>query len=216
MRLYRQLIAVLPLVLAVNVYAQTATPPEPIAATEEAIDPADLDSDDVLNVDDRCANIPGATDVDENGCPQAFDPAAELVFDHEAHERWYGRFWTGNCRGVPGFCIGGDPAWFDVTEEIVAQVPEDEQAVVRNRLWAAGRTIGYEWSSDPDLNDKQIFTRQLRRWGNQLERSDEVLNTLTEIEGEVCELLGTDAFVGGYTDADACQPTEETATTEEP
>ena len=189
------------LLIPAAVGAQTTTPsPSP------TVNPDDVDGDGVANDVDRCGALTGATEVDEYGCPTELDPTAGLTFDHEPHELWYGRFWTGSCRGVPGFCLGGDPAWFDVTEEIAVQFPEDEQGVIRNRLWSAGRTIGHEWASDPDLNDKQIFTRQLRGWGRQLERADDVLAALTEIENEVCDLLGADAFEGEYSDAENCQP----------
>ncbi len=190
---------------------QQTDEPEPTAeAAEAVVGPDDTDGDGVLNADDRCDGaITGATGVDDTGCPTEFDPYVDLEYDHEAHELWYGRFWTGSCQGVPGFCIGGDPAWFDVTDEIVAQMPEAEQGVVRNRLWAAGRAIGHEWASDPNLNDKQIFTRQLRRWGNALQRADDVVSELEVIENEVCELLGADAFEGGFSTAENCQPDAE-------
>lgn len=200
------IVLLLPLLMIGTAYAQDEPPTPTEEATETPTDPDDIDGDGVPNEDDLCDGaIPGATGTDDTGCPTEFDPGADLTYDHDAHERWYGRFWTGSCEGVPGFCLPGDPAWFDVTEDIVAQVPEAQQGVVRNRLWAAGRTIGYEWASDPDLNDKQIVTRQLRRWGRALERSDDVLATMTEIEDEVCDLLGADAILGGFTPAENCQ-----------
>lgn len=183
--------------------------PPPATGEAAAISPDDTDGDGVANAVDLCEGfITGASEPDANGCPTEFDPYAELEYDHKPHELWYGRFWTGRCEGVPGFCIGGDPAWFDVTEELVALVPEAQQGVLRNRLWAAGRAIGYEWASDPNLNDKQIFTQQLRVWGRQLERADgeTVFDTLTEIENDVCGLLGADAFEGGFSPAPNCQP----------
>jgi hypothetical protein len=193
--------------LTPTAFQQTNDPAPAAEATEAVVDPDDTDGDGVLNIDDLCEGaISGATGTDETGCPTEFDPYVDLEYDHEPHELWYGRFWTGSCQGVPGFCLGGDPAWFDVTEEIVAQVPAAEQGVLRNRLWAAGRTIGYEWSSDPALNDKQIFTRQLRRWGNALQRGDDVVAELEAIENEVCDLLGADAFEGGFSTAENCQP----------
>ncbi|MEL6269444.1 MAG: hypothetical protein AAFU54_26610 [Chloroflexota bacterium] len=189
---------------------------EPLPATEEPANPDDTDADGVLNEDDLCDGaIPGATGADDTGCPTEFDPYVDLTFDHDAHELWYGRYWTGECAGVPGICFPGDPKWFTVTEDVVAQVPEAQQGVVRNRMWAVGRAVGHEWASDPDLNDKQIFTRQLRGWGRDLERADDVLATLTEIENEVCGLLGADAFAGGFSTAAACQPAAEPAATEE-
>ncbi|MEM6281295.1 MAG: hypothetical protein AAF787_03805 [Chloroflexota bacterium] len=189
---------------------------EPVTATEEPADPADIDGDGVPNDDDLCDGaIPGATGADDTGCPTEFDPYVDLTFDHEAHRLWYGRYWTGECAGVPGFCLPGDPKWFTVTEDVAAQVPAAQQGVVRNRMWAVGRTVGHEWASDPELNDdKQIFTGQLRGWGRQLERADDVVATLTEIEAEVCGLLGAGAFPGGFSTAEACQP--QAAATEEP
>ncbi len=210
MKIHGRYLFILVLLLGVMVASAQDTTPSPMITDMPTAtttpDPNDADGDGVPNANDRCGALTGATDVDANGCPKEFDPYAGLMFDHEPHELWYGRFWTGSCRGVPGFCLGGDPAWFDVTDELVAQFPDDEQGVLRNRLWAAGRTIGHEWASDPDLNDKQIFTRDLRQWGRQLERADDVLATLTEIENEVCERLGANALAGGYSDAETCQP----------
>ncbi len=184
-----------------------ANTPVPITPTPEtATTPNDTDGDDVTNADDQCDSaITGASGADAVGCPDTFDPYVNLTYNHEPHELWYRRFWTGSCENVPGFCLRGDPAWLDVTDEIAAQFPADEQGRVRNRLWAMGRAVGYDWSSDEDINtDKVVTTRQFQRWGNALESSEDITATLTEIEGEICELLGTDTLEGGLSDAANC------------
>lgn len=176
------------------------TPPPPTEITD-----ADSDGDGVADDLDLCdGQITGATGTDETGCPTELDPYIDHEYDHDAHRLWYRRYWTGNCEDVPGFCLPGDPSWFNVVDELEQTVPEAERGVLRNRLWAFGRTVGHEWASDPDLNDKQIVTRDLRRWGNQLENAEDLLATITEIEEEVCALLGEDAFEGGFSTAPNC------------
>ena len=185
----------------------TASTPIPLTPTLETdVDPDDTDGDGVANAVDLCDGaITGASGADERGCPDTFDPYVNLAYNHEPHERWYGRFWTGECENVPGFCLSGDPAWEDISVEIAATFPDGEQGVARNRLWAIGRAVGFDWSSDEEINtDKAITTRQLQRWGNALQNSEDIAATLTEIEGEVCALLGADALEGGFSDAENC------------
>lgn len=181
----------------------TATPPATAQARVASAN--DSDGDGIPNEQDRCEGfLIGTSTADAFGCATVFVPETALVFDHDAHAKWYGRFWTGSCEGVPGFCLPGDPSWFAVTAELAAGFPPDEQGVVRNRLWALGRAVGHEWASDPELNDKRIFTPQLRAWGNQLQNSDDLLATLTALEGEVCSLLGAQALESDLSPAEAC------------
>jgi hypothetical protein len=186
--------------------APASTPIPPTPTDDTAANLNDTDGDGVLNADDLCDGaITGASGADTNGCPDVFDPYANLTYNHQPHELWYGRFWTGSCENVPGFCLSGDPAWLTVTDEIAAEFPADEQGRIRNRLWAIGRAVGYDWSSDEAINtDKAITTGQLRRWGNALQASEDIAATLTEIEGEICTLLGEQVLEGGFTDAEAC------------
>jgi hypothetical protein len=184
-----------------------ANTPVPLTPTpEQVVDPDDTDGDGIPNSVDLCEGaITGASGVDPFGCPTSFDPYVNLTYNHEPHERWYVRFWTGSCEGVPGLCLPGDPAWENVSEEIAARFPEAEQGLARNRLWAIGRAVGFDWSSDPDINaDKQIDTRKLRQWGSELENSADVPATLADIESEVCQLLGADALEGMLSPAAAC------------
>ncbi len=205
----RKPMAVLVLLLLASApiaFAQEPTlTPVPLPTQMLDITDADSDGDGVPDDADRCDGfVSGATGADATGCPTEFDPFVGLEYDHEPHRLWYGRFWTGSCQGVPGFCLGGDPRWFDVVEEVVVDVPEAEQGVMRNRLWALGRTMGHHWASDPNFRDKQIVTRDLRRWGNQIQRSDDLLTTLVDIEGEVCDRLGATALEGGFSPAPSC------------
>jgi hypothetical protein len=207
----RSLFLILPLILLITACGprefNAASTPIPLTPTpESAIAPDDTDGDGVANTADLCEGfITGASEVDETGCATVFDPYVNLTYNHEPHELWYGRFWTGSCENVPGFCLPGDPAWTNVTLEIAEQFPPDEQGVVRNRLWAVGRAVGFDWSSDEEINtDKAITTGQLRQWGNALQSSDDLPTTLTEIENEVCELLGADALEGDFSPAENC------------
>ncbi len=189
---------------------EPANTPIPLTPTpaDTFTDPNDTDGDGVINADDRCpGTITGASGADQAGCPDQFDPYINLAYNHQAHESWYRRFWTGDCEGVPGFCLPGEPAWLNITQTASDAFPPDEQGVIRNRLWAIGRAVGFDWASDPDINtDKQVTTNRLRQWGNQLQNTDDFVAALTALEGEVCDLLGADALEGDLSPAASCQP----------
>ncbi|PJF39992.1 MAG: hypothetical protein D6737_14130 [Chloroflexi bacterium] len=131
----------------------------------------DDDGDGIVDGQDLCpGNIPGASRVDATGCPGELDPFFGLSFDDETHRRWYRRFWTGSCAGLLFRCLPGDPKWFDVTEEVVAGVPIEQQGLLRQRMWALGVMVGFDWARDNDIG--HISTSNLREWGNLLERRD--------------------------------------------
>lgn len=134
---------------------------------------ADSDGDGVANVDDRChVASPGATGADTTGCPTEFDPFIDLTFDHNPHQLWYNRYWTGSCQNVPGFCLPGDPNWFGTVDEVLATVdiPAEDTGRLRNKLWALGRMVGHEWSSD--ASHSTIATGDLRGWGRIMSNMD--------------------------------------------
>jgi len=87
-------------------------------------------------------------------------------------------------------------------EEAIADYPAQQRGVLRNRLWAIGRAVGYEWARVTD--DRVITGADLREYGLRLQLADDLPARLTELEADVCELLGPDAIEGNYMHADNC------------
>lgn len=152
--------------LAHTTIGTTGVTPVALTLTASAPD-ADADGDGVLNSDDLCAGfIPGAKGTDAFGCPTQYDPSANLGFRDENHRRWYVRFWTGDC-GELGFpCFSGHPSWLHSVDNMIDKLPAAEQGPERQRLWALGRMIGYEWSQN--VLSARINTGHLQDWGGSL------------------------------------------------
>ena len=108
------------------------------------------------------------------------DFAAELRFDDESHRRWYRRFWTGNCKGLPIFqCWPGDPNWNGLIERLTDSVPAVDQVHLKSCLWELGRLMGHEWSRDND--SRRINTNDVSRWNDILEETADVEKAIAEI-----------------------------------
>lgn len=144
--------------------------------------------------------LPGADDPDEFGCPTTLDHRAATSFVQAEHETRYDDFWLGQCRGG-GFCVI-DLAWFEVVEDAIADYPARQRSILRNRLWAIGRAVGYEWARVTD--DRLITGADLRDYGLRLQFADDLPARLTELEAHVCALLGPDAIEGNYMQAENC------------
>ena len=172
---------------------------EATAFTPNAINLTTLPSADV--VDNPCsALLPGTSGVDAFGCPTEIDPFSELTFDDTLHESWYRRFWTGSCEGVNAFCFGGE-GWFDRVALVTASLPEAELGIVRVRMWALGRVVGHDWARDNNMNE--FFNGDLQRWNDLMNNTENILDTLREIEQEVCTRL-SGAALSGFSTSEAC------------
>lgn len=167
----------------------------------------DTDGDGVPDALDLCVGaIVGASGADATGCPTRFDPEEELVFHNPKHQLWYRRYWTGSCEGLrfpQEICLPGDPNWHDTVTEVVESMPEGLRGYMRNRLWALGRAAAYDWAQGG--NNRTIETNDLRRWGDQLLNADDMDAAFTQIEDEICQMLGSDAVEGGLAKGASCQ-----------
>lgn len=154
----------------------------------------------------ECSNeLPGTSNHDDDGCPAEFDEYAEIEFDDRLHEAWYERFWTGSCENVTAFCFNG-VGWHESIDMLLERLPEEQHGYARNRMWALGRAVGFDWARDNAIG--AITTGHLQRWGNALDAADteeEIYNTMEDIEEDVCQLLGADYIIGGYTTAESCE-----------
>jgi len=164
--------------------AQAAAQQAAVQATATAIAQAtaaarekDSDGDGVPDYLDQC---PGAIlgtsgDVDQTGCPTRFDPYAGLSFEPGDHGNWYRHFWEGKCKGLGFFsgCRTFEGYW-SIAEQAVSDVSSQDRGRLRNRLWALGRKIGYEWARDNDkrcITTEHVFTGD-NAWGPRLENSN--------------------------------------------
>lgn len=168
----------------------------------------DADGDGVEDASDRCStHLPGTSGVDSTGCPTQIDPYVGLQFKNPGHRAWFKRFWYGSCEDVkfPQICFPGSPYWEDAITQAMARVPEVEQGYLRNRMWALGRAGGLNWADTEPV--KKITLDYVRQWGNTLlasETPDALLATVTQIEDEVCALIGA-VIEENYAEGTNCQ-----------
>lgn len=97
--------------------------------------------------------------------------------------KWYNKFQKG------GLFFDG---WQDISEDVVAKVPEEEKLKTRVTMQVLGDKIGTEWCKNNDI--RKISTDMLKEWGSQLRKavassSTEITPVLHSIEYEVDRLL---------------------------
>ncbi len=102
--------------------------------------------------------------------------------DDEARN-WYVKFQKG------GMFFDG---WQEISEDVVAKVPDEEKLRTKVTMMALGVKIGCEWSKENDV--RKISTSMLQDWGKQLSSTvddspDNLLVVINSIEYEVNELL---------------------------
>lgn len=120
-------------------------------------------------------------------CPHDADPAAGLAFQDHAQRQWYGRFWTGKCDGVPGFCLESGPNWFGAIDEALGKVAADQRAAVCGQLVELGRLVGFEWAKANDV--RKIDTSKVGAWYRQLHAATDVSTVAQAIRAEALRLL---------------------------
>lgn len=104
--------------------------------------------------------------------------------DLSAEEReWYHKFQ----KGLLLF-----DGWEEISQEILACLPQHKQDNAEKLLQTMGRRIGIEWAKDNDT--RKIDTEKLRFWGEKLKEaqatgSSQMLNTVRAISAEVNVLL---------------------------
>jgi hypothetical protein len=83
--------------------------------------------------------------------------------------------------------------WKDITDDILAKVPEDEQVRIKVTMQALGIKVGCEWSRENDV--RKISTEMLKAWGKRLRKAaagdstQAMIQAIHAIEYEVDELL---------------------------
>ncbi len=98
-------------------------------------------------------------------------------------KKWYDKFQKG------GLFFDG---WQDISEDVVAKVPEEEKVKAQLTMQVLGDKIGSEWCKKNDI--RKISTDMLKQWGSQLRKavassSAQITPVIHSIEYEVDELL---------------------------
>lgn len=102
-----------------------------------------------------------------------------LRFDTSLHQRWYRRFWTGDCDHLP-LCIPGSPNWNSIVGKLLVRGGPAEQAALLPKACRLGQMIGLEWARDKKV--RRIDTRDLHAFKGQLEASGDALRGVEQVE----------------------------------
>ncbi|WP_165186125.1 hypothetical protein [Caulobacter soli] len=119
-----------------------------------------------------------AQDYVRADCRDQLNPAA-LRFDTQLHQRWYRRFWTGDCDHLP-FCFPGSPNWNDIVGKLLVRGGPTEQAALLPKACRLGQMIGLEWARDKKV--RHIDTGDLHVFKSQLEASGDALRGVDQVE----------------------------------
>ncbi len=122
-----------------------------------------------------------AQDYVRADCRSQLDPAA-LRFDTALHQRWYRRFWTGECDHLP-MCFPGSPNWNDIVGKLLTRGGPSERAALLPKACRLGQTIGLEWARDKKV--RRIDTGDLHVFKSQLEASGDALRGVDKVEASV-------------------------------
>ena len=110
------------------------------------------------------------------------------AIEFKTQDRWYRRFWTGDCDGL-FFCVSGAPNWNDIVGKLVARTGARQHAAVQAKACALGQLIGLEWSREKRL--RRINTTDLRGFKTKLDAAPDVLQGLEQIEASARVKIGT-------------------------
>jgi hypothetical protein len=122
-------------------------------------------------------------------CLAVAGAAAPTRFDSPEHLRWYQRFWTGSCDGLPWNCWPGSPNWNDIVTQVVAKAPPALRPVALAASCRLGFTVGFEWSRDKKV--RRIDTADLFRFGDQLSHAGDVMAVLQQLQAEARRRVGS-------------------------
>lgn len=100
-------------------------------------------------------------------------------YDSPEHERWYRRFWTGDCDHLT-FCFPGSPNWNDIVGKLLVKGGPSERAVLLPKACRLGQLIGLEWSREKPI--RKINTGDLRVFNTMLEASGDTLKGVDKVE----------------------------------
>jgi len=96
---------------------------------------------------------------------------------------------------VQRFYLGGNlvPGWLDLSEQVLQDLNEAEQASVSGRLWQLGMRIGREWAKDNAV--RRVNTRMVAVWRDALLealRREDLEAYLLLLEHDVAALLAAE------------------------
>jgi hypothetical protein len=100
-------------------------------------------------------------------------------FDTPLHQRWYRRFWTGDCDNLP-MCLAGSPNWNDIVGKLLTRGGPTERAALLPKACRLGQLIGLEWARDK--KSRRIDTADLHAFKKQLEASGDALRGIEGVE----------------------------------
>lgn len=110
---------------------------------------------------------------------QGLVSVAPSRYDTPEHERWYRRFWTGNCDHLP-LCLPGSPNWNDVVGKLIAKGGPSERVALLPKACRLGQLIGLEWSREKAV--RRINTGDLRVFNTMLEAQKDTLKGVDTVE----------------------------------
>lgn len=115
---------------------------------------------------------------------QAPCAGAAPTFVDDLQPLWYRRFWTGECKGLPGLkCRSGKPYWNEVVRTLVARSPAGKSAEVATRSCRLGRRIGFEWTRPSKV--RRIDSHDLQALNAALSKTPDVMAGLDAVEARV-------------------------------
>ena len=109
-------------------------------------------------------------------------------YDTPEHERWYKRFWTGNCDHL-ALCFPGSPNWNDIVGKLLVKGGPTERIVLLPKACRLGQLIGLEWSREKDV--RKIDTHDLKVFNTMLEASKDTLKGVDTVEQSARSKLGS-------------------------
>jgi hypothetical protein len=114
---------------------------------------------------------------------------AAPAFEDHLQSLWYRRFWTGECRDLPGLrCMRGRPYWNDVVRTLTARAPAGRRSEIASSACRLGHRIGFEWTR-PSAR-RRIDSRDLRSLAATLEKAPDVTAGLAAVEARVEATIG--------------------------
>jgi hypothetical protein len=119
-----------------------------------------------------------AQDYVRADCRAQLAPTASQ-FATPLHQRWYRRFWTGDCDHLP-LCFSGSPNWNGIVGKLLARGGPAERAALLPKACRLGQIIGLEWARDKKV--RRIDTDDLHAFKGQLEASGDALLGIERVE----------------------------------
>ncbi len=100
-------------------------------------------------------------------------------YDTPEHERWYKRFWTGQCDHLM-LCVPGSPNWNDIVGKLLVKGGPSERAALLPKACRLGQLIGLEWSREKNV--RKINTADLKAFNTALENTPDTLDGVAKVE----------------------------------